>query len=91
MLTPDDIRDMYASMGEQANTDAGQIACLFDVADRTAFDLAVAGDYTLRHLVEDATLERGSTVTVSGRVYTVATPPERINEHEVTVQLVRGA
>lgn len=91
MQTPDQIRLMYRRMGELATTTAGNIRCLFDVADRTAFDAVIVGDYTLRYLATDATLEREDSVTIAGVEYIVAAPPEQINAHELSAPLMRAS
>lgn len=89
MQMPEQIRLMYRRMGEVFTTSGGQVPCLFDVADRTAFDAVIVGDYTLRYLSADATLERDELVSIHGFDYAVVAPPERINVYESVAQLMR--
>lgn len=61
----------------------------FDVADRSAFDAAVVGDYTLRYLAADAAgLAQGQVLEIAGASYEVAERPVRINAHEMLVGLI---
>lgn len=82
------IRAMYRRTGDVFTAGNGEVRGIFNVADRTAFD-AVVGDYTLRYLATDADLAPESVVTVEGVAYVVMTHPERINAHEMVVQLMR--
>lgn len=63
----------------------------FDAADRSAFDSALVGDYTLRYLLADAALAAGHELAIGGVTYQVADTPQRLNAFEGLAQLVIGA
>jgi hypothetical protein len=87
----DQIRRMYQRVGDLATTQAGTtLHGVFQTAERTAFDTALAGDYTLRYLTADAVLTAHDLVTIAGTEYEVIGVPERINAHESTAQLMRA-
>ena len=67
----------------------GDFEAMFSTTDRTAFDAVVVGDYTLRYLSADATLERDDSVAVDGVQYVVADEPMQINALERMVGLRR--
>ena len=95
MQTADQIRAMYRPLGGVSVTVSGAVvSALLDITDRTAYDTATVGDYSLRYLTADVLLEPGESITVSagplaGEYQTVETA-QRINAFESVVGLVRA-
>ena len=74
-----------------APVNGAPFTAMFDQADKTVFDVAMVGDYTLRYLAAAAVLSKGVVINVQGQQYRVAEQPHRIgdgSEFIVGLQLV---
>jgi hypothetical protein len=86
--TLNQIRSMYRTLGEPMQTQDGTPLCMFNVIDRNAFDAVTAGDYTVRYITADVTLEAGDSVMINGAEYVLPSPPLQINAQESVAGLV---
>lgn len=77
----DDLAPLYRDFGlVVTRADASTFRAVLDAPSRDAFEVR-AGELRLRYITADAAdLAEADTLTIGGTGYTVATPPERIND-----------
>ena len=86
----DDLDLFYADFGVQVSRQSGAFRGLLDVADVVAFEAVTHGTHVLRHATSVG-LANGERITIAGQSYTVAAPPQRIDDgRESLAELVRA-
>lgn len=77
----DDLTPLYVDLGVAVTRPAGaDFRAVFDTPTRDTLDVR-AGLYRLRYPTSSAAdMSEGEVVTIAGTTYTVAEPPERIND-----------
>lgn len=77
----DDLSPLYRDFGSTVTrADASTFTGVLDAPSRDALDVR-AGSHRLRYVTADAAdLGEGESITVGATGYTVAEPPERIND-----------
>lgn len=86
----EDIDLFYQDFGVQVSRSSGAFRGLLDVADVVAFEAITHGTHVLRHATSVG-LANGERITIAGQSYTVAAPPQRIDDgRESLAELVRA-
>lgn len=90
MISPDELLEMYAALGEPVTPAAGAaFHGLFGAADLDPLSPpSIVGDYELRYPLASATLSPGDLLALRGQQYRVADDPYRIGDgREAVVRL----